>query len=108
MIAYSWDLISFALVQVINHGISPGIIGSALSAATKFFELPMEEKMEFASDDITRPVRYGSSLQRSFLKQYSHPLEEWIHMWPSKPTEFRSGVLFFRQDLDQTDRSRHS
>lgn len=84
-----------ALVQVINHGISPSVTNGVLSAAEKFFELPMEEKMEFASDDITRPVRYVSSFQRSFLKQYSHPLEEWIDLWPSKPKEFRSGVLFF-------------
>jgi len=77
------------LVQVINHGISPSVTGGALMAARKFFELPTEEKMELASDDITRPVRYGSSPQRSFLKQYSHPIEKWMDLWPSKPAEFR-------------------
>ena len=77
------------LVQVINHGISPSVTGGALMAARKFFELPTEEKMELASDDITRPVRYGSGPQRSFLKQYSHPIEKWMDLWPSKPAEFR-------------------
>ena len=81
---------------MINHGIFPSVTNGALIAAQKFFELPMEEKMELASDDITRPVRYSSSSQRSFLKQYSHPIEKWIDLWPTKPADFRC-VIFLHK-----------
>ncbi|KAI9072162.1 hypothetical protein K1719_045876 [Acacia pycnantha] len=86
--------------QVINHGISEFVIEDAIDTAMKFFELPEEEKMCLASDDIYKPVRYGtnirdddvkqeSCLQRSFLKLYSHPISNWIHLWPSNPPNYR-------------------
>ncbi|KAM0935518.1 putative flavanone 3-dioxygenase [Dioscorea sansibarensis] len=81
--------------QVINHGISQHVTEGALHAAQSFFELPANEKMKLASDDIAKPVRYGYSkdghdcAHRFFLKHYSSPLEQWIHLWPSIPPEYR-------------------
>ena len=70
----------------------------ALEAATEFFNLPIEEKMRLVSDNINEPVRYGTSLNhtvdqvhfwRDFIKHYSNPISEWIHLWPSNPPTYK-------------------
>ncbi|XP_054780665.1 flavanone 3-dioxygenase 3-like isoform X2 [Prosopis cineraria] len=38
--------------QVVNHGISESVTKDAIDTATKFFELPEEEKRRLASDDV--------------------------------------------------------
>ncbi|XP_040992616.1 flavanone 3-dioxygenase 3-like [Juglans microcarpa x Juglans regia] len=84
--------------QVINHGIPPSVMKDALDAATEFFNLPLEEKMLHASANVHEPVRYGTSLShdrdeihfwRDFIKHYSHPISNWIHLWPSNPPSYR-------------------
>ncbi|PON58816.1 Non-heme dioxygenase N-terminal domain containing protein [Parasponia andersonii] len=84
--------------QLIHHGVSPLVMKDALDAAAEFFNLPMEEKMLLGSDNVNEPVRYGTSLNhvkdkvhfwRDFIKQYSHPISKWIHLWPSKPPSYR-------------------
>ena len=61
----------------------------ALDASTEFFNLPMEEKMLHASDNVKAPVRYGTSVNhvrdefhfwRDFIKLYSHPISDWVHL----------------------------
>jgi isopenicillin N synthase-like dioxygenase len=90
------------MIQVINHGIASSTLDSALDTATAFFDLATDDKLELMSTDITRPVRFNlikennmgqEEIQRMFLKHYAHPLEEWIHMWPSKPPEYR--LIYF-------------
>ncbi|XP_020159574.1 flavanone 3-dioxygenase 3 isoform X1 [Aegilops tauschii subsp. strangulata] len=84
--------------QVINHGISQSVMDRAVEAASEFFKLPSETKQEFASDDIRRPVRYGTSSKdgtrpsRTFLKHYAHPLSEWMKYWPEKPPTYREDM----------------
>ncbi|KAF7011417.1 hypothetical protein CFC21_025730 [Triticum aestivum] len=84
--------------QVINHGISQSVMDRAVEAASEFFKLPSETKQEFASDDIRRPVRYGTSSKdgtrpaRTFLKHYAHPLSEWLQYWPEKPPTYREDM----------------
>ncbi|XP_028808770.1 flavanone 3-dioxygenase 3-like [Neltuma alba] len=88
--------------RVVNHGISESVTRDAIDTAIKFFELPEEEKMCLASDDIFKPVRYGTNirndvkqesyLQRSFLKLYSHPISNWIHLWPANPPDYKEKV----------------
>ncbi|PIA30929.1 hypothetical protein AQUCO_05300035v1 [Aquilegia coerulea] len=84
--------------QVINHGICQKVLDEALHAESSFFDLPNEHKAPFMSNDVNKPVRYGTSLKdgldrvqfwRVFLKHYAHPLEQWIESWPSKPTNYR-------------------
>ncbi|KAK7295283.1 hypothetical protein RJT34_18189 [Clitoria ternatea] len=84
--------------QVINHGIDQIVMDEALQVATEFFDLPNDEKMRLFSDDVHKPVRYGTSLNqardevfcwRDFIKHYSHPVADWIHMWPSNPPTYR-------------------
>ncbi|CAL5404804.1 unnamed protein product [Camellia sinensis] len=61
------------------------------SLASGFFGLPAKEKVKFISNEVTRPVRYGTSLKdgaykiqfwRVFLKHYAHPLEDFVKSWP--------------------------
>ncbi|KAL8062363.1 hypothetical protein ABFX02_02G141900 [Erythranthe guttata] len=66
--------------------------------AQEFFDLPNETKMRLASDNICKPVRYGTSLNhvkdkvqywRDFIKHYSHPISTWIDSWPSDPPTYK-------------------
>ncbi|KAK5775944.1 hypothetical protein PVK06_043900 [Gossypium arboreum] len=84
--------------QVVNHGIPLPVIHDALAAATEFFNLSLEEKMTLLSDNVHNPVRYGTSLNhasdkvhywRDFIKHYSHPISDWIHLWPSNPPSYK-------------------
>ncbi|KAK9076512.1 hypothetical protein SSX86_004846 [Deinandra increscens subsp. villosa] len=84
--------------QVINHGIPTLVMKDALDSAEEFFTLPSDEKMCFASADVHKPVRYGTSMNheldqvfywRDFIKHYANPLSQWIHLWPSKPTNYK-------------------
>ncbi|KAH1044581.1 hypothetical protein GLYMA_09G243500v4 [Glycine max] len=84
--------------QVINHEIDQSVMDEALEVATEFFNLPNDEKMRLFSQDVHKPVRYGTSLNqardevycwRDFIKHYSYPISDWIHMWPSNPSNYR-------------------
>ncbi|CAH1448172.1 unnamed protein product [Lactuca virosa] len=84
--------------QVINHGIPAAIMKDALDSAEEFFNLPSDKKMCYASTDVHKPVRYGTSLNhgtdkvlywRDFIKHYANPISEWIHLWPSDPPSYK-------------------
>ncbi|XP_060672905.1 flavanone 3-dioxygenase 3-like [Ziziphus jujuba] len=94
--------------QVINHGVPQSVINHALEAATEFFNLPIDEKMLLFSDDIHEPVRYGTSLNhvvdqvyfwRDFLKHYSHPISDWIHLWPSNPPTYKEKMANYTKAI---------
>lgn len=81
-----------------NHGIPASVVKGSLDAAKEFFNLPAEEKMHHMSDNVHEPVRYGTSMNhakdkvhfwRDFIKQYSHPISTWIHLWPTNPPTYR-------------------
>ncbi|PWA64784.1 Isopenicillin N synthase [Artemisia annua] len=84
--------------QIINHGIPQKVLDEALGTAFEFFDLPTSEKAKYMSNDVHKPVRYGTSIKdgvdkiqfwRVFLKHYAHPLNEWIQQWPDKPQDYR-------------------
>ncbi|KAI5670308.1 hypothetical protein M9H77_10672 [Catharanthus roseus] len=90
--------LSYGIFQVVNHGISESVMDEALSVGFRFFELPTMEKVKLISNDVYKPVRYGSSIKdgedkvqfwRVFLKHYANPLEEWINLWPDTPQDYR-------------------
>ncbi|KAL8232129.1 hypothetical protein R6Q57_001907 [Mikania cordata] len=83
---------------MINHGIPQKVLDEALGTAFRFFDLPMKGKSRYMSNDVYKPVRYGTSLKdgedkvqfwRVFLKQYAHPLNEWVQQWPDNPPDYR-------------------
>ncbi|XP_068305365.1 2-oxoglutarate-dependent dioxygenase 21, chloroplastic-like isoform X3 [Pyrus communis] len=77
--------------QVINHGISKTVTENALGSLSNFFDLPMDQKKLFSSDDISKPVRFVTN-SRDFIKLYANPIENWIDLWPHNPTEFRESL----------------
>ena len=87
---------------MINHGISDETVLGAVESNAKFFDSPSEEKEEFQSGDVRRPVRFGTlaaqsklrngdggTFARDFLKLYGFPLEDWIGFWPKNPPDYR-------------------
>ncbi|KAG8638533.1 hypothetical protein MANES_14G039700v8 [Manihot esculenta] len=93
--------------QIINHGICPTTLEGALSAASDYFELPMEEKIKLMSNDVRKPVRYGTSIRdgtdkfqfwRVFLKHYAYPLSDWLDLWPNNPPHYREKMGKYCQE----------
>ncbi|KAF3448263.1 hypothetical protein FNV43_RR08976 [Rhamnella rubrinervis] len=104
--------------QVINHGISKTAIEDAFVSSAKFFDLPNddEEKKKLTSNDIAKPVRFegiGSSssdnnndskdndskVSKEFIKLYAHPLQDWIHLWPDHPSDFREKIRNYAMEM---------
>lgn len=94
------------MANVVNHGICQSVLEEAISAASSFFNQPMEQKVKFMSGDVHKPVRYGTGFNfkegvertqywRLFLKHYAHPLQDWIGSWPENPLAYR----YFSFDL---------
>ena len=88
----------FLYGKIINHGIPQKVLDEALGTAFEFFNLPTSEKAKYMSNDVHKPVRYGTSIKdgvdkiqfwRVFLKHYAHPLNEWIQQWPDKPQDYK-------------------
>ena len=82
-----------------NHGVPESLMKAVLDVCKEFFNLPMEEKMEFATKDIWKPIRFGTGVDikvekffcwRDFLKVFAHPE---FH-FPSKPQGFRYQTIF--------------
>eukprot|EP01018_Ginkgo_biloba_P012180 Gb_17232 [translate_table: standard] len=84
--------------QVVNHGVSASIMQRMIEVGKEFFEMPVEDKLLFYSDDPTQLVRLSTSFNiqkenvfnwRDYLRHHCYPLEEYIHAWPSKPASYK-------------------
>ena len=64
-----------------------------LKAANDFFNLPLEEKMKYMTNDHTGLVNYVSQPDHSWrevLRHQGRPInDEIIQLWPSKPSNYR-------------------
>lgn len=85
-------------LQVNNHGISEQLIESMLCVAREFFRLPESERNANYSDNPSKANRLSTSFNvhtekigcwRDYLRLHCHPLEEFVHEWPSNPPSFR-------------------
>ncbi|KAG5526051.1 hypothetical protein RHGRI_032369 [Rhododendron griersonianum] len=83
--------------MLVNHGVSKSLMKEVLEGCNEFFNLPMEEKMEFEGKDIWKPIRFGTGVDvkvekfffwRDFLKCYVHPQFN----FPNKPKGFSEVV----------------
>jgi isopenicillin N synthase-like dioxygenase len=45
--------------QIVNHSVPGEYMDEILKVHTEFFEMPMEEKMKYYSDDVRAPFKYG-------------------------------------------------
>lgn len=84
--------------QVTNHGIKESLMDEMVQVVEEFFNLPLEEKMKYGSDDVMDPVRYGTSLTttrkhalhwRDFLRHYGGLTPHTYHLWPANPPAYR-------------------
>jgi isopenicillin N synthase-like dioxygenase len=94
--------------RVINHGVEESLINEMMRVASEFFELPMEERNKFISEDMMKSVRYGTSFNqlrdrvfcwRDFLKHHCHPLDKMLPLWPSNPSDYRSVVSTYNKEV---------
>ncbi|KAJ3680281.1 hypothetical protein LUZ60_016559 [Juncus effusus] len=84
-----------------NHGIPKKVVDGMLRVGREFFHLPESERMKMYSDDPLKANRLSTSFNvrtekvnnwRDFLRLHCHPLENFIHEWPSSPSDFREVV----------------
>ena len=83
--------------QVKNHGIPEEIVDNMLRIAKEFFQLPEAERLKNYSDDPSKTTRLSTSFNvktekvsnwRDFLRLHCHPLENYVHEWPTNPPSF--------------------
>ncbi|XWS31435.1 hypothetical protein CRYUN_Cryun23aG0075500 [Craigia yunnanensis] len=95
----------FGFFQVVNHGITENLMNETMDVFKEFFEMPLEEKAMFYSEDPKKSCRLVTSsasydwekihLWRDNLRHPCHPLEECIKLWPEKPTRYREVVATY-------------
>ncbi|PNY17438.1 hyoscyamine 6-dioxygenase-like protein, partial [Trifolium pratense] len=87
---------------VINHGILENEMKETMSVFKEVFQMSDEYKQKlYLDDDLKTCKRFTSSLRyetenvhlwRDSLRHPAHPLEDWQHLWPENPTEYRECV----------------
>ncbi|GJY34604.1 hyoscyamine 6-dioxygenase-like protein [Tanacetum coccineum] len=90
----------FGFFQVINHGVSQDLIDDTMKVAKDFFNMANEEKAKFYSTDPSKSCRVSTAsyhddkehFWRDNLRHQCHPLNEYVHSWPEKPTNYRQVV----------------
>ncbi|KAD4178464.1 hypothetical protein R6Q59_022063 [Mikania micrantha] len=91
----------YGFFQVKNHRVPESTIANMMQIARDFFKLPEEERLKIYTDDPTRTTRLSTSFNirtekianwRDFLRLHCHPLQDYIHEWPTNPASFRDHV----------------
>ncbi|CAK9276011.1 unnamed protein product [Sphagnum jensenii] len=82
--------------QIVNHSVPGEYMDEILKVHTEFFEMPMEEKMKYYSDDVRAPFKYGvgqvaTSYQEQAWKDhltllYQEKMD--TSNWPKVPARF--------------------
>lgn len=88
----------YGFFQIINHGIPDVVSNRMMEVAEEFFTMPVEDRMEYYSDDPLSKTRLSTSFNvhkdqvfnwRDYLRHHCYPLEDNVHTWPSKPAHYR-------------------
>ncbi|CAM6059439.1 unnamed protein product [Sphagnum tenellum] len=82
--------------QIVNHSVPGEYMDEILKVHTEFFEMPMEEKMKYYSDDVRAPFKYGvGQVATSYHEQawkdhltllYQEKMD--TSNWPKVPARF--------------------
>ncbi|KAJ4951971.1 hypothetical protein NE237_028803 [Protea cynaroides] len=92
---------SYGFFQVMKHGVSLELMEKMQEMAEEFFQLPLEEKMKYYSDDPSKTLRLSTSFNvkketvhnwRDYLRLHCWPLHDYVHEWPSQPPSFKEVV----------------
>ncbi|KAI4346113.1 hypothetical protein L6164_013193 [Bauhinia variegata] len=87
----------YFLPQLINHGVPESLMEKVIRMTHQFHNMTSEEKTEFADNDISSSIRWGTSFNpkvesvhywRDYLKVKTHQ----DFAFPHKPTGFKSTV----------------
>ncbi|KAJ0966613.1 hypothetical protein J5N97_023530 [Dioscorea zingiberensis] len=90
----------FGFFQVVNHGIKEEVIREMKNIAKEFFQLPIEDKIVYCSEDLykfprlhtstTRENKLEKKVWRDCLKFVCHPVDlQSNDQFPQKPSGFR-------------------
>ncbi|KAM6592248.1 hypothetical protein CsatA_014853 [Cannabis sativa] len=91
----------FGFFQLVNHGIEEKVLEDVLKVSKEFFEIPIEEKAKFLSDDPLKSCKIFTSIDypnedvhywRDALRHPCHPLHQHIQFWPQNPPQYRDVV----------------
>ncbi|XP_042513955.1 protein DOWNY MILDEW RESISTANCE 6-like [Macadamia integrifolia] len=92
---------SYGLFQVINHGVGSELTERMQEMAQEFFDLPVDVKMKYYSDDPSKTMRLSTSFNvkketvhnwRDYLRLHCYPLQDYVNEWPSHPPSFKEVV----------------
>ncbi|KAK1420548.1 hypothetical protein QVD17_22235 [Tagetes erecta] len=92
----------YGLFQLINHGVDDNLLHDTMNVVQEFFGMPNEDKASVYSEDPTKKCRLYTStydyenekvhLWRDNLRHHCYPINEFIHLWPKKPTRYRDVI----------------
>ncbi|KAK1420550.1 hypothetical protein QVD17_22237 [Tagetes erecta] len=98
----------FGFFQVINHGIQEKTLSDAMIVVKEFFDMQLSGKETRSRHKegyiYTRSIDYvkdGVHLWRENLKHPCHPLEECIHLWPDKPTQYQEVIAAYLVEIQK-------
>ncbi|KAL2336289.1 hypothetical protein Fmac_010735 [Flemingia macrophylla] len=99
---------NYGFFQIVNHGIPEEVVSKMVNVSKEFFRLPESERMKNYSDDPSKATRLSTSFNvktekvsnwRDFLRLHCHPLQDYIHEWPTNPPSFRDDVAEYSRRM---------
>ncbi|WJX86691.1 Protein DMR6-LIKE OXYGENASE 2 [Trifolium repens] len=99
---------NYGFFQIVNHGVPEGVVANMMDVSKEFFNFPESERMKNYSDDPLKTTRLSTSFNlktekvsnwRDYLRLHCHPLEDYVHEWPSNPPSFREDVAEYSKQL---------
>ncbi|KAJ4955698.1 hypothetical protein NE237_012481 [Protea cynaroides] len=101
---------SYGFFQVINHGVPLELTEKMQEIAQDFFNLPLDEKLKYYSDDPSKTMRLSTSFNvkketvhnwRDYLRLHCYPLEDYVQEWPTQPSSFKEVVSTYCRQVRQ-------
>ncbi|XP_043716239.1 protein DOWNY MILDEW RESISTANCE 6 [Telopea speciosissima] len=99
---------AYGFFQVINHGVDLELTEKMQQMAQDFFNLPLDEKLKYYSDDPSKTLRLSTSFNvkretvhnwRDYLRLHCYPLEDYVHEWPDHPSSFKEVVSTYSREV---------
>ncbi|XP_057836565.2 protein DMR6-LIKE OXYGENASE 1-like [Cryptomeria japonica] len=94
--------------QIIKHGVPETLMKSMMDIAKEFFEMPVEDRFCFYSENPQQDARVSTSFNvnkdeffewKDYLRHPCHPLEEFINTWPQKPALYREVAEKYSKEI---------
>ncbi|KAL0437376.1 UNVERIFIED_CONTAM: hypothetical protein Sradi_0445500 [Sesamum radiatum] len=88
--------------QLTNHGVPEELMNETVKVAEEFFQLPVEDRASFYSEDPRKGCRLSTSIDydhekvhfwRDNLRHHCRPLEDHVGELPTNPTRYRLHMI---------------